>query len=229
MTTLLIGIEGAATGTAFCKDVLLPYARAALPGFVRQHGHDPEVRRRLDRVAIDIAAAACQDAVIVETLQGWIDQGIEHAALKALLDRVWEAGFRHGDLIAPLPPDVAPALRAWHAAGQSLAAYSALPATTQQLFFSHTDAGDLTPLFAAFFDPGTGDPRAAASYAAIAARLACRPGSLRFLSGVVEELDAARAAGLHTVLIDRVADPPHPRSGEAAHGHPRVENFAESW
>ena len=48
-----------------------------------------------------------------------------------------------------------------------------------------------------------------------------------FLSDVVEELDAARDAGLQTVLVDRRDDYPQPRTGDATHGHRRVESFAE--
>ena len=64
-TTILTDIEGTTSSISFVKDVLFPYARAALPGFVRDNGHDPEVRRWLDHVAIEIAASACQDTVIV--------------------------------------------------------------------------------------------------------------------------------------------------------------------
>ena len=44
---------------------------------------------------------------------------------------------------------------------------------------------------------------------------------------MVEELDAAREAGLRTVLLDRREDYPQPRIGEATHGHARVETFAD--
>ena len=42
---------------------------------------------------------------------------------------------------------------------------------------------------------------------------------------MVDELDAAREAGLHTVLVDRREDYPQPRIGEARHGHARVESL----
>jgi enolase-phosphatase E1 len=53
------------------------------------------------------------------------------------------------------------------------------------------------------------------------------PSELLFLSDVVEELDAARVAGVQTVLVDRREDYPQPREGEAAHGHPRATSFAD--
>ena len=225
--TILTDIEGTTSSISFVKDVLYPYARAALPGFVRAHGQQPEVRRWLDQVAIEISASACQDAVIVETLQGWIDQDRKHTALKALQGLAWEAGYRDGDFTAPLYPDVAPALRAWHAAGHRLAVYSSGSVPAQQLLFSHTDAGDLTPLISAYFDTEVGGKREADSYRSIAGQMTVAPGEIVFLSDVVAELDAARAAGLRTVLLDRRPDYPQPRSGALANGHDRMESFAE--
>ena len=225
-TTILTDIEGTTSSISFVKDVLFPYARAKLPAFVRAHGQEPAVRRWLDAVAIEISASACQDAVILEALQGWIDEDRKHTALKALQGMVWEAGYREGDFTAPLYADVAPALRAWHAAGHRLAVYSSGSVPAQKLLFAHTDAGDLTPLFSGFFDTEVGGKREAESYRAIAARLAASPGDVLFLSDVVAELDAARAAGMRTVLLDRRDDYPQPRIGEAANGHARVESFA---
>lgn len=227
MTTILTDIEGTTSSISFVKDVLFPYARARLPAFVREHGQEPEVRRWLDEVAVEISASACQDAVIVETLQGWIDEDRKHTALKALQGMVWQAGYREGDFTAPLYPDVTPALRAWHAAGHTLAVYSSGSVPAQKLLFAHTDAGDLTPLFSGFFDTEVGGKREAASYTAIAASLAQGPGEILFLSDVVAELDAARKAGLRTVLLDRREDYPQPRTGDAANGHARAESFAD--
>jgi enolase-phosphatase E1 len=225
-TTILTDIEGTTSSISFVKDVLFPYARSALPGFVREHGQQPEVRRWLDQVAVE-NGGICSDQVIVETLQGWIDEDRKHTALKALQGMVWAAGYREGDFTAPLYPDVAPALRAWHAAGHPLAVYSSGSAAAQKLLFSHTDAGNLLPLFRGFFDTEVGHKRDADSYRLIADRLNRSTADIVFLSDVVAELDAARDAGMRTVLLDRRQDYPQPRTGDAANGHARVESFAD--
>jgi enolase-phosphatase E1 len=197
------------------------------PDFVREHGHDPRVRHWLDVVAVE-HGGMCQDAMIAETLQGWIDQDRKHTALKALQGLIWEAGYREGDFTAPLYPDVAPALRAWHAAGHGLAVYSSGSVPAQKLLFSHTDAGDLVPLFRDFFDTEIGHKRDADSYRLIADRLDRSPGDILFLSDVVAELDAAREAGMRTVLLDRIEDYPQPRiTDDATHGHARAEAFSQ--
>ncbi|NLW96709.1 acireductone synthase [Luteimonas wenzhouensis] len=225
-TVILTDIEGTTSSISFVKDVLFPYARRELPRFVAEHGHEPEVRRWLDQVAIE-NGGLCQDAMIVETLQGWIDEDRKHTALKALQGMVWTAGYRNADFTAPVYPDAVAALRRWHGNGHRLAVYSSGSVPAQKLLFSHTDAGDLSGLFSGWFDTTVGGKREAASYARIAGELGVEPGAILFLSDVVAELDAAREAGLRTTLVDRASDYPEPRTGAAAGGHPRVTGFDE--
>ena len=223
---ILTDIEGTTSSISFVRDVLFPYARRALPGFVREHGHEPQVRQWLDAVATE-AGGLCQDAMIVETLQGWIDQDRKHTALKALQGLVWEAGYRNADFTAPIYPDAAQTLQRWHALGLPLYVYSSGSVPAQKLFFGHSDAGDLTGLFSGWFDTAVGGKREPDSYTHIAEAIDLRPHEILFLSDVVEELDAARLAGMQTVLVDRVEDYPQPREGDAARGHARVTSFAD--
>ena len=222
--TILTDIEGTTSSISFVKEVLFPFARKALPGFVRKRGQEPEVRRWLDAVAVE-HGSICNDDTIVETLQGWIDEDRKHTALKALQGMIWQEGYAAGTLQADMYPDAASALRRWHGAGHRLAVYSSGSVAAQKLLFAHTDAGDLTPLFDAFFDTEVGHKREAGSYATIAGRLDTAPSDIVFLSDVVEELDAARETGMRTVLVDRREDYPQPRSGDATHGHARVDSF----
>jgi enolase-phosphatase E1 len=222
--TILTDIEGTTSSISFVKDVLFPYARRELPRFVREHGRDPEVRRWLDHVATQ-NGSICSDDVIVETLQGWIDQDRKHTALKALQGLLWREGYERGDYRGHVYPDAAVALRRWHAAGHRLAVFSSGSVAAQKLLFGHSDAGDLASLFSAFFDTEVGLKRDADSYRLIADQLDRSPGDIVFLSDVVAELDAAREAGMRTVLLDRREDYPQPREGGATHGHSRVESF----
>lgn len=223
---VLTDIEGTTSSISFVKDVLFPYARAALPGFIERKGHDPHVRPLLDQVAAE-CGGICDDAVIAETLQGWIDEDRKHTALKSLQGMIWADGYQGGDFKADIYPDVAPAIRDWHARGIQLAVYSSGSVPAQKLLFSHTREGDLTPFFCQYFDTEVGHKRVADSYRLIADRLDRSPESIHFLSDVVEELDAARDAGMHTVLLDRLQDYPQPRDATSAHGHPRVTTFAD--
>ena len=223
---ILTDIEGTTSSTSFVKDVLFPYARRALPDFVRTRGQQPQVRQWLDAVAAE-SGGICSDVAIAQMLQGWIDQDRKHTALKALQGMIWEAGYRDADFAAHIYPDAAPALRRWHADGHPLYVYSSGSVPAQKLFFGHSDAGDLSGLFSGWFDTEVGAKREAASYARIAEATAVPATQIVFLSDVVAELDAARDAGLDTVLIDRREDYPEPRLGDACNSHRRVQSFAE--
>lgn len=226
LRAILTDIEGTTSSISFVKDVLFPYARRALPAFVAAHGHEPEVRRWLDVVAVE-NGGLCQDAMIVEVLQGWIDEDRKHTALKALQGMIWADGYRGADFTAHIYPDAAAALRAWKDVGLSLYVYSSGSVPAQRLLFGHSDAGDLTPLFSGFFDTGIGGKREPDSYLRIANEIGVAPAEVLFLSDVVEELDAAHRAGFATLLVDRRSDYPKPRAGSAAHGHGRVGSFAD--
>jgi enolase-phosphatase E1 len=226
MRAILTDIEGTTSSIAFVKDVLFPYARSALPAFVAAHGGEPEVRRWLDAIATE-NGGLCDDRMIVEVLQGWIDEDRKHTALKALQGMVWAEGYRASVFTAPVYPDAAQALLHWHRAGVPLHVYSSGSVAAQQLFFAHSEAGNLTSLFTRWFDTEVGSKREAASYQRIATSIGIPRSEILFLSDAIPELDAARAAGMQTALVDRPADYPEPRLGEAAHGHRRVESFAE--
>lgn len=223
MTTraILTDIEGTTSSISFVRDVLFPHARRALPGFVAAHGTQPHVRRWLDAVAQETGDA--DDAAVVARLQAWIDEDRKHTALKALQGLVWEDGYATGAYTAPVYADAVAALRRWYGAGLPLYVYSSGSVPAQRLLFAHTDAGDLTALFADFFDTEVGGKRDVASYVRIAGELGLHADEVLFLSDVIEELDAAREAGMQTVLVDRRSDYPEPRTD--ARGHARVESF----
>ncbi len=225
MAIILTDIEGTTSSISFVKDVLFPYAAQALPAFVRDHGHEPDVRQWLDAVA-DEAGAADDDAVVAQ-LQQWIAEDRKHTALKALQGMIWRHGYETGEYQAHMYPDAAESLRRWHADGHTLYVYSSGSVGAQKLFFRFSESGDLLPLFSGHFDTAVGGKRDAVSYTRIADQLAVKSSEVLFLSDVVEELDAARDAGMQTALVDRRQDYPAPRTGASAHDHLRVETFSE--
>ncbi len=226
-TVILTDIEGTTSSVAFVRDVLFPYARAALPGFVEARRHEPEIRRWLDAVALEINVSQHddRDEASVQQLLAWIDEDRKHIALKAIQGELWAEGYALGEYHAHVYADAAAMLKQWKAAGHEIYVYSSGSVTAQKLFFRHSDAGDLTPLFSGYFDTAIGGKREVASYRRIAADIGVAPSHILFLSDVIEELDAARGAGMRTVLIDRRDDYPTSREA-AANAHPRAESFA---
>ena len=214
---ILTDIEGTTSSIAFVAETLFPYARARLPAFVAAHP---------DETALILAeVAAMEPGDPVATLTRWIDEDRKATPLKTLQGMIWADGYASGEYQAHVYDDAVAGLRRWHAAGHQLYVYSSGSVAAQKLLFSHSTAGDLSPLFSGWFDTAIGGKRDAASYRNLVTALARPPSEILFLSDVVEELDAAREAGLQTVLVDRLSDYPQPRTGEATHGHTRVERF----
>lgn len=203
---VLTDIEGTTTAISFVHQVLFPYADRHLDAFLDANGTEAAVAAALAEAVADPDAGGDVRAA----LHRWISQDRKFGPLKTLQGMIWDAGFRSGALRAHLYADVAPALRAWQAAGVRLAVYSSGSVGAQKLLFGHSEAGDLTPLFAHFFDTAMGAKRDAASYARISAALALPAGEILFLSDVAEELDAAAASGLATCQLVRPEDGTHP-------------------
>jgi enolase-phosphatase E1 len=153
------------------------------------------------REAIDEPDASTER--VIDALLGWIDEDRKATPLKALQGLIWERGYRAGDFTGHVYADAARNLRRWHEAGLSIYVYSSGSVQAQELLFRHSDAGDLTPLFAGYFDTRVGPKREQHSYAAIAKNIGLAPGNILFLSDVAAELDAAAAADMQTIQLVR--------------------------
>lgn len=212
---VLLDIEGTTCPVPFVSQVLFPYARERLDGFLRA-GADDAVLTPLIQ-AIDAAMAATgndgnQGKTVshlrrVRFLQELIDQDRKLPALKELQGLIWDQGYASGELQCPLFDDVAPALRAWRRDGVVLAVYSSGSVKAQKLLYRHSNAGDLGGLFSHWFDTSTGAKGNAASYRSIAAAMGLEPGAILFVSDVKAELEAARTAGMVTRFSQRQDNP----------------------
>jgi len=217
---ILTDIEGTTSSIAFVKDVLFPYSRERLPAFVEAHSDEPEVRRCLRETAREAGQAEGDRYAIVDTLLRWIDEDRKATPLKTLQGMIWKDGYERGAYRAHLYPEVAAKLREWKARGLRLYVYSSGSVQAQKLFFGHSTAGDLAPLFDGFFDTEIGGKRERGSYLRIAQAVGTPPDRILFLSDIEAELDAARGAGMRTTQICR---PPEQCSRDAT--HPCVADF----
>jgi len=220
-TVVLTDIEGTTTDVAFVHDVLFPFARRTLPELIRARASEPEIAAALDAARERVGSPSLSLDETIALLLRWIAEDRKETSLKTLQGIAWEDGYARGELVSPVYPDAVTALRAWHAAGHALAVYSSGSEHAQRLLFAHTAAGDLTPLFGAYFDTRVGAKGERASYARIAERLGVAPAAILFLSDAPAEIAAGRAAGCRVVRVDRAlppASPPALQDGVAVTG-----------
>ncbi len=230
---VVLDIEGTVSPVAFVYDEMFPFARRHVAAYLRDNWDEDAVRQTIDLLAVDLGQSDSEtwfvdqaadqpqqrQDLVVRSVHELMDQDAKVTGLKQLQGLIWRSGFESGQLVASLFPDVPARLQAWHQSGLSLYIYSSGSIAAQKLFFGHTGEGDLLDLFSGFFDTTTGNKKEPGSYTAIIAALAEPPELICFVSDVTAELDAARQAGMQTVL--------RPADGRDGHDHPVIASFEE--
>jgi enolase-phosphatase E1 len=235
---ILLDIEGTTTPISFVYDVLFPFARSHVKEYLVTHFDQPAVRVDVSYLreehATDVSRSLNPPAwlagpgdVVIDPLVAYVhwlmDRDRKSTGLKSLQGKIWQRGYQDGILRAQVFPDVPPALECWHKGGFKVSIFSSGSVLAQKLLFAHTEAGDLTPFLAQYFDTTTGPKTTADSYRRIASALAVLPARVLFISDVVAELDAAHAADMRTLLNLRPGNHPQP----ATEAHPIIETFDE--
>ena len=203
---IVTDIEGTTSSIAFVHEVLFPYAAAELPAYVREHAGEPAVQALLDETRREAGEPDAGLERVIAILLQWIAEDRKATPLKALQGHVWRQGYEQGAFTGHIYADAVDNLRRWHAAGLALYIYSSGSVAAQKLMFGNSDAGDLLPLFSGHFDTRIGHKREADAYRAIVADIGLPADRILFLSDVVEELDAARDAGMQTLQLVREPD-----------------------
>jgi len=225
---VLLDIEGTTTPIEFVHKTLFGYARARVRDFLQQHWDDPEIRADVLRLASEHRTESRPDvppwrgdvAAAVAYVEWLMDQDRKSTGLKSLQGKIWEEGYRSGELKGEVYPDVLPALERWRTQGIDIAIFSSGSVQAQRSLFRNSAAGDLTRFIRAYFDTTTGPKREPESYTGIAAALERNPSEVLFVSDISAELDAALTAGMRTALCVR-------DSGEVRSAHPVIHGFRE--
>jgi enolase-phosphatase E1 len=235
---LLLDIEGTTTPIDFVYKVLFPYAKSHVQSYLSTHRSLPGVQ---DDIAGLIAenvldtkegedpppiegSATSASVEAISTYVSWlIDRDRKTTPLKSLQGKIWDEGYRKGDLRSQVYEDVATAFERWWEQGKKIYIYSSGSVLAQKLLFGNTEAGDLTEFINGYFDTNIGAKKEVESYRRIADALNLQPSKVMFVSDVVDELDAAASVGFQTVLCVRPGNPKQ-RSDS---GHPIKMTFDE--
>jgi enolase-phosphatase E1 len=230
---IVLDIEGTTTPIAFVHQLLFPYARAKLRGFLEEHFAAAAVQETLallrEEWQVETRSGAAPPpwddrtpAGPVPYLEWLMDRDRKSRGLKRLQGQIWDGGFRSGALAGQVFADVRPAFERWTGAGIRLAIYSSGSVPAQRWLFATTADGDLTRHLSAFFDTSTGPKTSPGSYRRIAGELGIPTSRLLFVSDAPAELDAAREAGCQVLGCLRPGSP-----AAAAHAAPAIRSFDE--
>jgi enolase-phosphatase E1 len=158
-----------------------------------------------------------------------VSRDVKISYLKDLQGYLWVKGYESGEIQCPLFPDVHPAFLAWQSAGIPIAIYSSGSVAAQKLLFQHTNSepdADLRPLISGYFDTvNAGMKEDASSYQKIAASRQEDISKWLFFSDRVEEIEAAKEAGMQAIVVVREGNAP--LSEEQKKTHDLVASFEE--
>ena len=151
-----------------------------------------------------------------------MSRDVKISYLKSLQGYLWENGYKSGELKSPLFPDVAPRFKSWTEDGKQIIIYSSGSVAAQRLLFRHTNGepADLTPVIADYFDTvNAGFKAEASSYEKIMSQhpMSEGPSAWLFLSDNVKEVEAAKAAGMQSFVVQRPGNGPLPEGVEKSH------------
>ncbi|HEY6267220.1 MAG TPA: acireductone synthase [Candidatus Acidoferrum sp.] len=215
---ILLDIEGTTTPVEFVYQTLFPYASRKLEPFLRQHVTDPEIQILIQ----ELRAQQGADERNGLNPPGWMDdpeaarlrscvaygqwlivRDSKCQALKALQGRIWQQGFSSGELRGAIFLDVPVALERWRRQKRIVCIYSSGSVLAQQNLFRTTASGDLTSYISLFFDTRVGAKTEQESYKKIAASFSYAPNQFLFISDALKEIEAARSAGMQSLVCVR--------------------------
>jgi enolase-phosphatase E1 len=236
VTALLLDIEGTTTPIDFVYQTLFPYARVQARDYLTANlkSAQSDIRALLDENAEDTRQGLAPPPfegppgqVSIDSVVAYIhwlmDLDRKSTPLKSVQGKIWEQGYRRGNLRSQVFDDVPRAFKRWRQQGRMIVIYSSGSVLAQKLLFAHTEAGDLTPFISEFFDTNVGAKEDPDSYRRIADALELRRSEIVFVSDVTAELDAAAVAGLQTRLCLRPGNPPTASGGS----HTQIRTFDE--
>jgi len=203
---ILTDIEGTTTSVKFVYDVLFPYFRSHI-GELRDMVSQESVQTAF-RQTVELAASLENKKLnsvddIINTLYRWSEEDRKITPLKTVQGVLWQNGYESGEIKGHVYEEVAECLKSWKEQGIELGVFSSGSIAAQKLIFGYSESGDLTPYFSHYFDTTTGGKRELETYPKIAEAVNVSAESILFLSDIVEELEAARAAGFQTVQLVR--------------------------
>ncbi len=232
MKAILLDIEGTTTPIDFVHQRLFPFAQERMAEFVEKNfsALGDEIKSLKIEYKEDYAEEFYvkefdenAPALVADYLNFLIAEDRKSTVLKSIQGKIWQAGYEAGELKSEVFPDVLRAFERWREQGKAIAIYSSGSVLAQKLIFRYSICGDLTAFIADYFDTNVGGKKESESYRKIAVAFNLPATEILFVSDVEAELDAAKAAGMETILSIRKGNAPL----DSDTAHQSVKSFDE--
>ncbi len=231
---ILLDIEGTTSSISFVHDVMFPFVLQRLDQFIAEHFSHPDVRAAGEQIAKDAgqesldgwsnATGQQPSALVIVEVKRLMAVDAKATGLKALQGLIWDGGFRSGQLVAHVYPDVIPTIKLWRQSGFDVRIYSSGSIAAQKLFFGHlAGEGNCLALLSGHYDTSIGGKKESASYRRVAQDWGLAREEILFVSDIAGELQAAQEAGLQVCASIRPGNAELPASLDV----PRITSFTQ--
>lgn len=201
---LLLDIEGTTTPISFVTDVLFPYAERQYASYIHKNWSSDAFQPYKDGFAEEDRNLGSNPEALIAFVQAKHAKNEKHTAFKSLQGALWKSGYEDGSIKSLVYPDVPEAIRRLGELGIPTYIYSSGSIPAQKLLFKYSDQGDLTGLLSGYFDTSTaGAKTASSSYVKIGREVNVVLSDCLFLSDNVHEVEAAKAAGMQSLIVER--------------------------
>ncbi|XP_011500979.1 PREDICTED: enolase-phosphatase E1-like [Ceratosolen solmsi marchali] len=216
-SAIILDIEGTTSSISFVQDTLFPYVREFLKKHVDEKWNDEEFKADFSK----LKEQAKEDEK--QKVDGFIPikEGTEHEtkesivqyvlwqmnndrktdALKQLQGHIWKAAYK--PIKGHVYDDVPKAFEEWTNNGKKLYIYSSGSVEAQKLLFENSIHGNLLKYISGHFDTNIGSKQDIESYKNIFKSIGLESSDILFLTDVIKEAEAAKGAGLSTIIVIR--------------------------
>jgi len=205
MKFILTDIEGTTTSISFVHEVLFPYSYQHLHDFLNKllpQEFQEYIEGQKKILENDLKTTLTMEQ-FEEKLKEFIRNDVKNPVLKNIQGAIWRQAYEDGAVKGHVYKNAHRSILKWHNAGYSFGIYSSGSVEAQKLLFQYSDFGDMTPYFKAYFDTKVGHKREENSYRNILRELNLPPEDVVFLSDIIEEVQAAKAAGMHSYQVSK--------------------------
>jgi methylthioribulose 1-phosphate dehydratase/enolase-phosphatase E1 len=213
---LLLDIEGCTTSIAFVKETLFPYVVDHIDAYLSTVTLEDDINSIYLSLTNDLLQLPddhpCKTLVtdnreqatrkdVAALVKIMVAADVKATGLKSLQGKMWKTGYEDGAIKSHVYEDFVPTLDWCQSQGIQVYIYSSGSIEAQKLLFGHSTKGDLREYFAGHFDTTSGSKKEAQSYLTIAKSIGIDPSKLTFVSDAVDELIAAREAGIGNIVM----------------------------
>lgn len=224
----LFDIEGTIAPISFVHEVLFPYSKAKMRGYLEKETLSSAVWQSIQNEhAADLKNGSFQSnldrndiASIYNYIEFLIKSDRKNPGLKEIQGHIWQNGYESGEIRSTIFPDTVQFWNKLKTSFTGISIYSSGSILAQKLILKYSDQGDLTKYVSRYFDTGSGGKREKESYARIADDLGTESKYILFFTDILEEAEASSSAGMTAMVLDRPGNRP-----QNEHAFPVLHGF----